>query len=97
MYLIDPSTAKDIGGEGKTIMAEFHENGIPVYPAKNQVEAGINKIHEYFNGPSLKIFSNCVRLRSQLQTYKYRDLRPSAKIDQPEKPLKKDDHIGDVS
>jgi hypothetical protein len=100
MYLIDPSCHNRDGKTGRSIIDEFSDNGIYFSPANNAWEAGVNKVQEYIHLDKdgkckLKIFEKCVNLRTQLQTYKYKDMRPGAIIDAPERPLKKEDHAVD--
>lgn len=100
LYLIDPSCRNRNGVTGKSVIDEFAANKIYCQPANNDVRAGINRVQELFklqNGkPRLKITQNCVNLRTELQTYRWKDLKPSAVTDAPEKPLKKEDHAADA-
>ena len=88
------------GKTGRSVIDEFSDNGVYVTPANNDVRAGINRTQERFklkNGkPSIKIFQNCVNLRTELQTYRWKDLKPGAVQDSPEKPVKKEDHAVDA-
>lgn len=100
-YLIDPSCKNRNGITGKSVMDEFADCGLHFIPANNDVRAGINHLQEYIkldkNGkPKIKVFRKCTKLREEFQTYRWRDLRPSAKQDAPEKPLKKEDHAIDA-
>lgn len=101
--LIDPATRQNKGLNGeKTIFGEFQEHGLYFELANNQVSQGINRVQEYFkvgeNGkPKLRIFRNCFNLRTELQTYRYKDLKPNAVSENGrEKPVKKDDHLVDA-
>jgi phage terminase large subunit len=101
LYLIDPTTNQDRGSASKkTLYDEYVEHGLyNLYPAQNQVEAGINRVSEFLkikDGRSrLQIFRSCVNLRMEFQSYRYKDLRrPGA--NEPEKPLKKNDHCMDA-
>lgn len=100
LYLIDPSTRNRNGQTGRSVIDEFNDRGIFTQPANNDVRAGFNRVHEYFKivggKPRLRIFQNCVNLRTELQTYRWKDLSPSATQDSPEKPLKKNDHTVDA-
>lgn len=100
-YLIDPATKQDRGANGtKTIFTEFEEDGIFCIPANNEVSAGINRVKEYLSGekPRLKVFQTCTSLRTEFQTYRWKDLKPGQTRDRdnPEKPQKKDDHAMDA-
>ena len=100
LYLIDPSTRNRNGVSGRSVIDEFNECGVYVTPANNDVRAGINRVSEYLKisgkEPRLKIFQNCIYLRTELQTYRWKDLKPGAVHDAPEKPRKKDDHLVDA-
>lgn len=100
-FLIDPSCKNRNGVTGKSVIDEFADNGIYFDGANNDVRAGINHVQECLKLgakglPKLRISRECVNLRQELQTYRWKDLRPSAKMDAPEKPLKKDDHAVDA-
>ena len=100
LYLIDPSTRNRNGQTGLSVIDEFASKGIYCEPANNDVRAGINHVQECFNlvngKPRLKIFKNCVNLRTELQTYRWKDIKTGAMQDAPEKPLKKNDHAVDA-
>ena len=100
MYLIDPSCRNKDGKTGRSIIDEFMDNGLYLEPANNEVRAGINHVQEYFrikDGlPKIQIFNSCRNLITELQTYKWKDLKPGAVIDAPERPLKKADHAVDA-
>jgi len=95
-YLIDPSCRNRDGKTGRSIIDEFADNGLYFDPANNDVRAGINRVQEYLRAGKLRIFQRCVNLRTELQTYRWKDLKPGAKQDAPEKPLKKNDHVVDA-
>jgi PBSX family phage terminase large subunit len=100
-FLIDPSCKNRNGVTGRSVMDEFSDSGLYFVPANNDVRAGINHVQEYLkinNGKSkLRIFRKCENLRTELQTYRWKDLRPTSKQDAPEKPLKKADHCVDAA
>lgn len=101
LYLIDPSCRNRDAKTGRSIIDEFADNGLYFEGANNDVRAGINHVQEYLKldktqKPRLQIFQNCVNLRTELQTYRWKDLKPGAKQDAPEKPMKKDDHLVDA-
>ena len=100
LYLIDPSCRNRNGVTGKSVIDEFSANKIYCQPANNDVRAGINRIQELLKlqggKPKIRIFSNCTNLRTELQTYRWKDLKPSATTDAPEKPQKKEDHAVDA-
>lgn len=94
--LIDPSCRNRSGATGLSIIDEFEKVGLFFEPANNDVRAGINRVKERMkDGKGLKIFQTCRNLRTELQTYKWKDLKPGAIQDAPDKPIKKDDHLVD--
>ncbi len=99
-FLIDPSCKNRNGVTGRSVIDEFADAGIYFAPANNDVRAGINHVQEYLkvvNGKSkLRMFRKCENTRTEAQTYRWKDLRPTAKQDSPEKPLKKLDHCMDA-
>lgn len=102
LRLIDPATKQNRGLNGdKTIFGEFEENELYFTPANNQVSAGINRVQECFKindgKPRLRVFRNCLNLRTELQVYRYRDIKPNAVSEEGrEQPVKKDDHLVDA-
>lgn len=97
-YLIDPSCKIHRGTEGGlSVVEEFSKYGVYFDPANNDIRAGINRVKERMkDGKGLKIFSSCKNLRTELQMYKWKDLKQGAIQDAPEKPVKKDDHLSDA-
>lgn len=100
LYLIDPSCANRDGKTGRSVIDEFADYGIYCQPANNDVRAGLNRVQEYIklqnSLPKLQILRRCSDLRTELQTYRWKDIKPGAKQDAPERPLKKGDHAVDA-
>lgn len=97
-WLIDPSCAaktQQRNGQFYSIIDEYRENGIHFRPADNDVLSGINRVNEYFKAGKLKIFRNCVNLIEEIQGYKWQALKPGQEKNQPDKPVKKKDHLCD--
>jgi PBSX family phage terminase large subunit len=99
-WLIDPSAGNRQGTTGLSVIDEFAKYGLYMRPANNDVRAGINRVKEKMrvveNESNLVIFSTCVNLRTELQTYRWKDLKPGAVQDAPDKPVKKGDHAADA-
>ena len=100
-FLIDPSCKNRNGVTGRSVIDEFESQGLYFNPANNDIRAGINHVQECLKPnekgiPKLKISVECPHLREELQSYRWKDLRPSAKTDAPERPMKKDDHAVDA-
>jgi hypothetical protein len=96
LVLIDPSCRNKNGQTGRSVIDEFMDYGIACQPANNDVRAGINHVQEMLKlqggKPQLRILKQCVNLRTELQTYRWKDLKPGHTQNGPEKPVKKDDH-----
>jgi len=95
-YLGDPAMKQRSGASGINVFDEFAKYGLIIQPANNSVSAGINRVKEKFVNGSLVVFSSCTNLRTELGTYKWKDLKPGATQDAPEKPVKKNDHAVDA-
>ena len=96
VYLIDPSTGAGKKDDPETIGNRYRQLGVPVGGAWNDVQGGIDKVTEYLKKNKLKIMRSCVNTQREIINYQWQQ-PSSAKIDmnQPEKPLKKDDHAMD--
>jgi len=105
--VIDPSTrAKNrVKKEGYedipySIIEEFYDHGWEFDPANNDLNAGITRIREYFqlnsdNKAHLYIFKDkCPYLCWELQNYRYKELTEIQEKtrNEPEEPVKKNDH-----
>lgn len=105
--VIDPTTRaknrtkKEYGEEIEySVLEDFYDNGWDFALASNESDAGITRIREYFqirkNGLSnLYIFRDkCPNLCRELVNYRYQELGEgqSKKLNEPEKPVKKNDH-----
>jgi hypothetical protein len=91
-WLIDPSCRNRNGQTGLSVIDEFEKYKLYFEPANNDVRAGINRVKEYLKTERVKIFKSCKNLLVEIQTYKWKDLKPGAVQDAPEKPTKKNDH-----
>lgn len=95
--LIDPSTKGQRGHSGRSIFEDYIENGIPVIPANNKVVAGILKVMLAFRHDKILINSvGCPNLIQELETYRWKPKAPNAEANEPEEPIKKDDHAADA-
>lgn len=92
--LIDPST-KGREKDGRSVWDEFLDNGLFFEPALNEVSAGINRVNEYFKNNLLFISDNCTNTLWEIGNYRMQDIKPGSMRNNPEKPIKKDDHAMD--
>jgi PBSX family phage terminase large subunit len=97
-WFIDPaSKIKNIPrmGDLYSLYDEYGDNGIYPIVAENDVEAGINRVAEYFKQGKLKIFSTCKNLIFELERYHWADERETVFGMMKPKPFKSLDHACD--
>jgi phage terminase large subunit len=98
-WLIDPACMAKISqknGQLYSVWDEYNDYGLGAFrPANNSVLAGINRVNEYFKSDRLRIFKNCTHLIDEVGRYKWRSLKPGDEKNQPDEPIKKDDHACD--
>ena len=97
-YFIDPaSQARTHTKEGKlySLYDEYSDYGIHPRTGENDVEAGINRVGEYFKTDRIKVFNNCTNLIWELNRYHWAKQPESIKGEAQPKPFKKDDHLCD--
>jgi len=96
-YVIDPSTGAGKKGDPETIGNRYRQLKVPVVGANNDVQGGIDKVTEYIKKNKIKVMASCKNLLREIVNYQWE--QPSASrvdLNQPEKPLKKDDHAVDA-
>lgn len=96
--LIDPScNAKTNSKNGQffSVIDEYLEHGISFRPADNSVLAGINRVNEEFKADRLFAFKNCVNWKNEIDGYKWQKLKHTSDKNEPDKPIKKNDHLMD--
>jgi PBSX family phage terminase large subunit len=97
-WYIDPSAAKpEMQREGKlySFHDEYSEAGIHTLPAESDIEAGINRMGEWFKRNKIKIFKTCKNLIWELERYHWSEERETVSGMVKPKPYKKDDHLCD--
>ncbi len=98
LWYIDPaSAAKNVQREGKlySIFDEYLEYGIYASPAENDVDAGINRVAEFFKKGKIKIFSTCKNLIYELERYHWSEERETRTGILKPMPFKSVDHAVD--
>lgn len=104
---IDPSTRSvrsQTGVSDWDTYLEHFPNSFPLYPAKNDVSSGIDKVKSYLKAndktgkPRLYIFETCVNLLDELSEYRWAELGPNqeGRVNQKEAPRKYNDHAADA-
>lgn len=98
-WLIDPaSKSKNVSREGElySLFNEYADNGIYSSPAENNVNAGINRVAEYFKRGKLKISKNCKNLIYEIERYHWSEERETTLGISEPKPYKSLDHACDA-
>jgi|TARA_Y100000034_G_scaffold134568_2_gene203353 phage terminase large subunit len=88
------------GPTGDAVATLYADQGIALTPANNDVDAGINRIHEYLSPdqhgiPKLRIFKSCKHLIRELQGYRWQP-KKMGREGEPERPYKANDHAVDA-
>lgn len=73
---------------------EMRRAGINVQEVSKNVVKGLDSVRELFKTGRIHIGSNCVNLIAELETYHYGDRHINS--NEPEKPVKEDDHCVDA-
>lgn len=98
-WLIDPAaSSKNIQREGKlySLFDEYVDNGIVAMPGEHDVDAGINRVAEYFKTNKIKIFNTCKNLIWELERYHYTEEKQTTLGITKPKPYKAHDHLCDA-
>ena len=98
-WFIDPAShSKNIRKDGMlySLYDEYREVGIVARPAENDVDAGINRVGEYFKKDKIKIFSSCKNLLSELGNYHWAEERETVAGMVKPRPYKANDHLCDA-
>lgn len=90
----DPSGKKRNINDRKSIFDHYAEYGIYYREGDNRIEAGIMKVHGYFEMRKLKILSSCVETIKEGRNYRYPETELGGKA--TDKPVDKDNHCMDT-
>lgn len=98
-WYIDPAskernTTKD--GHLYSLYDEYSDYGINPLPAINDVDAGINRVAEYFKKGKIKIFKTCTNLIYELERYHWAEEKETVAGVMKPKPYKSNDHACDA-
>lgn len=105
--IIDPSAKARGPTNNRSVIDEYADFKIYAQPGNNDVMAGINRVSEYLKfergqkgevvkPPRLYICRRCFNLVRELGQYRWQQLRPGQELNEPEKPVKHDDHTVDA-
>lgn len=99
LWLIDPAAKirnqRNSLGNLYSLYDEYSDNGIMAWPAENDVNAGINRVAEYFKNNRIKIFRNCKNLIDEISKYHWAEERETVSGIAVAKPFKHYDHACD--
>ena len=84
--VIDPASRGRSPTDGKKLMAMYKEQGLELFPAKNEVESGIQLISQRLVARKIKIFKTLANLQKEYLLYRR---------DKNGKVVKEDDHLLD--
>lgn len=86
--VVDPHAGDSNAQSGKSLMQVYRkEHGLKMIPAENAVEPGIHKVWSMLTTGRLKIFSTCVNLLEEMESYRR---------DEDGKIVKENDHLCDA-
>lgn len=98
LYVCDPSMSQRNPETGKSIIDLYRDEGIPVIPAKKDVNSRINKMNEYLEYDMWFITKDCPETLKEMKGYSFK-IYNSSKIagrnNRREEPNKKNDHSMD--
>ena len=97
-WFIDPASAmRNMTKDGQlySLYNEYADNGINATPGENDVEAGINRVAEYFKSGKIKIFKTCKNLVYEIERYHWSEERETVSGIMKPKPFKSMDHLCD--
>lgn len=98
-WLMDPAGhKKGIERDGRlfSFFDEFGDSGIYPSDAQNDVNAGINRVAEYFKSGKIQIFRGCKNLLHELERYHWSEERETSGGMSEPKPYKSMDHACDA-
>lgn len=72
---------------------EMRRANLNVREVSKDIEAGINAVRELFKTDRIRIDPSCINLIAELETYRYPEKKPER--NEPEVPVKEDDHLVD--
>lgn len=95
-YLADPSIKKVERDGGSVSDTWKQDHGIWWQDANNDVRQGVDRVNEYLRLGRIKISKRCVNLLDEIGKYKWKELKAGDQKNEPEQPVKKDDHAMDA-
>lgn len=91
----DPSGTARRDADLRSTFDHYAEYGVYFQPGNNRLEAGIFKVHTFFEIGKIKIFKTCKKLIKELQNYRYPPKVEDGKKNNGDIPLDKDNHACD--
>ena len=78
------------------LRVEFYQHGLSVWPAENNQEAGIQRVHAWLAPHQLWFAYTCPKTIEQMRRYRYADPPPNGEKRAKELVYKKDDELPDA-
>lgn len=97
-WYIDPAAqirSVNRAGSLYSLFDEFSDNGVYTICAENDVDAGINRVAEYFKAGKIRIFNTCRNLLAEIERYHWSEERETVSGVMKPKPYKAFDHAVD--
>jgi len=98
MYMCDPSMSQKTAETGTSPLQIYRDNGIPLIPAKKDVDGRINKMNEYLKYDMWSITEACPNTIKEIRSYSFMIFNSPKIADRNnvrEQPKKKNDHCPD--
>lgn len=97
LKLADPSIW-NVQKDGTSVADDYYRNeGLAFIPAPNDVSQGINRVNQLLKDGKLLISEKCTNWFWERDRYKWKDLKPGQSRNEYEEPVKKDDHLMDLT
>ena len=94
--LADPSIF-NVQQDKRSIADDYLKEGIVFSPANNDVSQGISRVNEYLKDGTLLVSEKCTNWFWERDRYKWKDLKPGQSRNEYEEPVKKNDHLMDMT
>lgn len=98
LYTCDPSMSQKTAETGTSPLQLYRDYGIPLVPAKKDVDGRINKMNEYFEHDKWHITQDCPNTIKEIRGYHWKTYTSPKIADRNnviEQPQKKNDHCPD--
>lgn len=91
----DPSM-RNRNTQGNSTLVDFSRFGVPMIPADNKVESGIETVKRFLREKRVTFTSDMISTLSEFKTYEWEDIAPADELNLKERPRKARDHAMDA-